>query len=71
MPDDAAWFVGHVRNSRPSAGGRGPATEPTNNHPVRHGGVIGVHAGYINNYRRILAAAGRMDERTPPAITRT
>jgi Glutamine amidotransferase domain len=63
IPGDAAWFVGHVRDSRRGGDGRGSASEPANNHPVRHGNIIGVHAGLISNHRRILARTGRADDR--------
>jgi hypothetical protein len=63
LPDDSRWFVGHVRDARQHAGARGSASEPLNNHPVRHRNITGVHAGLISNYRRILDGAGRADAR--------
>lgn len=63
LPYDIQWFIGHVRDTRPALGGRGTATEPSNNHPIWHGSVIGVHSGSITNHRRILEKTGRTDDR--------
>lgn len=54
---DAKWFVGHTRWAT-----HGSPENLLNNHPIRHGQIVGVHNGVIRNYRDILAETGRWDD---------
>lgn len=58
LDDECAWFVGHVRfatNGDPSYLG--------NNHPLVHGGVVGVHNGVLRGWEAILKRTGREDDK--------
>ena len=50
VPDDAAELLVHVRDYT-----KGHPSIPANNHPVRHGPVIGIHNGIILNDDELLA----------------
>src|SRR5215469_14405743 len=51
VPDAATELIVHVR-----AFTKGHPSVPANNHPVRHGPVVGVHNGRILNDDELLAA---------------
>lgn len=56
LDDECKWFVGHVRfatNGAPEYLG--------NNHPLVHGGVVGVHNGVLKGWEPILKVTGRED----------
>lgn len=58
LDDECSWFVGHVRfatNGDPSYMG--------NNHPLVHGGVVGVHNGVLKDWEPILKVTGREDDK--------
>jgi glucosamine 6-phosphate synthetase-like amidotransferase/phosphosugar isomerase protein len=44
IPVDASQALVHVRDYT-----KGHPTIPANNHPIRHGGVVGIHNGIISN----------------------
>src|SRR5262245_61023592 len=50
VPDDAAQVLVHVRDYT-----KGLPTIESNNHPVRHGSVVGIHNGIIVNDEEIFA----------------
>src|SRR5919107_1441785 len=50
---DAAEAIVHVRDYT-----KGPPTIEANNHPIRHGAVVGVHNGIIVNDEEIFARYG-------------
>jgi glucosamine 6-phosphate synthetase-like amidotransferase/phosphosugar isomerase protein len=50
VPDDAVELLVHVRDYT-----KGHPSIPANNHPVRHGPVIGIHNGIILNDDELLA----------------
>lgn len=53
------WIVGHTRLAT-----HGSSENALNNHPVRHGSVLGVHNGVIANHAEVLARyGGRHDPR--------
>lgn len=49
IPDDIVWLVLHVRFAT-----TGDPQHMENNHPVRHGNIVGVHNGTVANYRTVL-----------------
>src|SRR5215212_7595949 len=49
VPDDATHLLVHVRDYT-----KGHPSIPANNHPVRHGPVVGIHNGIIANDDEIL-----------------
>jgi len=51
VPDDATHLLVHVRDYT-----KGHPSIAANNHPVRHGHVVGIHNGIIANDDEILAA---------------
>ncbi len=53
IPHDANQAIVHVRDYT-----KGHPTVAANNHPVRHGVVVGVHNGIIENDDELLAAHG-------------
>ncbi len=53
VPDDARQVLLHVRDYT-----KGHPSIPTNNHPIRHGAVVGIHNGMILNDDELLAAHG-------------
>lgn len=57
--DDAMWVVGHVRYAT-----HGSTEELSNNHPIIHGEVIGVHNGVLRNHEQILDQTGREEDIT-------
>jgi glutamine phosphoribosylpyrophosphate amidotransferase len=50
VPDSAAQLLVHVRDYT-----KGHPSIPANNHPVRHGPVVGIHNGIIVNDDELLA----------------
>jgi glucosamine--fructose-6-phosphate aminotransferase (isomerizing) len=53
VPDDATQVLVHVRDYT-----KGHPTIEANNHPIRHGAVVGVHNGIIANDEEIFARYG-------------
>ncbi len=53
IPDDARQALLHVRDYT-----KGHPTIEANNHPIRHGAVVGIHNGIIVNDEEIFAAHG-------------
>jgi glucosamine 6-phosphate synthetase-like amidotransferase/phosphosugar isomerase protein len=51
VPDEANQLLVHVRDYT-----KGHPSIPANNHPVRHGPVIGIHNGIITNDDELLAS---------------
>jgi len=62
LPGDATDTLVHVRDYT-----KGHPTILANNHPIRHGSVVGVHNGIIVNDEEILARHGL--ERAEPDMT--
>ena len=62
VPDEATELLVHVRDYT-----KGHPSLPANNHPVRHGGVVGIHNGIIVNDEEIFAEYGF--ERAEPEMT--
>jgi asparagine synthetase B (glutamine-hydrolysing) len=62
IPDGATQALIHVRDYT-----KGHPTIAANNHPVRHGAVVGVHNGIILNDENVLAEHGF--ERQRPEMT--
>lgn len=56
LDDNCSWFVGHVRFYT-----NGSPDNLANNHPLVHGGVVGVHNGVLKDWEPILAETGRED----------
>src|SRR5881398_1250581 len=50
VPDAATQLLVHVRDYT-----KGRPSIPANNHPVRHGSVVGIHNGIIVNDEDLLA----------------
>jgi glucosamine 6-phosphate synthetase-like amidotransferase/phosphosugar isomerase protein len=50
VPDDATQLLVHVRDFT-----KGHPSLDVNNHPIRHGSVVGIHNGVIANDEEILA----------------
>jgi glucosamine 6-phosphate synthetase-like amidotransferase/phosphosugar isomerase protein len=53
VPESASQVLVHVRDYT-----KGHPTIEANNHPIRHGAVVGVHNGIITNDEELLAAYG-------------
>jgi glucosamine 6-phosphate synthetase-like amidotransferase/phosphosugar isomerase protein len=53
VPAEAAQVLVHVRDFT-----KGPPTVAANNHPVRHGAVVGIHNGIIVNDDELFARHG-------------
>jgi glutamine---fructose-6-phosphate transaminase (isomerizing) len=62
LPADATQVLVHVRDYT-----KGHPTIDANNHPIRHGAVVGIHNGIIVNDEEILAEHGF--ERATPEMT--
>jgi glucosamine 6-phosphate synthetase-like amidotransferase/phosphosugar isomerase protein len=62
VPDTASQVLIHVRDFT-----KGPPAIAANNHPVRHGAVVGVHNGIIENDDALFARHGW--ERHEPDMT--
>jgi glucosamine 6-phosphate synthetase-like amidotransferase/phosphosugar isomerase protein len=62
VPGDARHALVHVRDYT-----KGHPSLVANNHPIRHGAVVGVHNGIIANDEEILAGHGF--ERAEPGMT--
>jgi glucosamine 6-phosphate synthetase-like amidotransferase/phosphosugar isomerase protein len=62
VPDGAAQVLVHVRDYT-----KGHPSLTANNHPVRHGKVVGVHNGIIRNDEEIFARHGF--QRSAPGMT--
>jgi glucosamine 6-phosphate synthetase-like amidotransferase/phosphosugar isomerase protein len=62
VPEDAAQLLVHVRDYT-----KGHPTIEANNHPIRHGNVVGIHNGIILNDEEILERHGF--ERAHPDMT--
>jgi glutamine---fructose-6-phosphate transaminase (isomerizing) len=50
IPDDATQVLVHVRDYT-----KGHPTIEANNHPIRHGSVVGIHNGIITNDEEVFA----------------
>ena len=53
VPDDATQLLVHVRDHT-----KGPPTIEANNHPIRHGAVVGIHNGIIANDEEVFVEFG-------------
>ena len=62
LPDDAAEALVHVREFT-----KGHPTLLANNHPIRHGAIVGIHNGRIANDEEIFERYGI--ERAEPGMT--
>jgi glucosamine 6-phosphate synthetase-like amidotransferase/phosphosugar isomerase protein len=62
LPGDAGEALVHVRDYT-----KGHPTILANNHPIRHGSIVGIHNGIIVNDEEILAGHGI--ERAEPEMT--
>src|SRR5262249_44472066 len=62
IPADASQVLVHVRDYT-----KGHPRIAANNHPVRHGAVVGIHNGTILNDQELLAAHGL--DRADPEMT--
>jgi glucosamine 6-phosphate synthetase-like amidotransferase/phosphosugar isomerase protein len=62
VPEDALQVLVHVRDYT-----KGHPTIAANNHPIRHGRIVGVHNGIIFNDEEVFAAHGF--ERAEPEMT--
>src|SRR5688500_713123 len=62
VPDAATQVLVHVRDYT-----KGHPTIEWNNHPVRHGTVVGIHNGIVANDEEIMAAHGF--QRQEPEMT--
>jgi glucosamine 6-phosphate synthetase-like amidotransferase/phosphosugar isomerase protein len=62
IPQSATEVLVHVRDYT-----KGPPTISANNHPIRHGAVVGIHNGIIFNDDELLAA--HECARTEPGMT--
>jgi len=62
LPDDATDVLVHVRDYT-----KGHPTIQANNHPIRHGSVVGIHNGIIVNDEEIFARYGL--EHAEPEMT--
>jgi asparagine synthetase B (glutamine-hydrolysing) len=55
----AQWLIGHTRFAT-----HGDPKDLRNDHPIKHGKIIGVHNGVLRNHEDILAITGREDPKT-------
>ena len=62
VPDAATELLVHVRDYT-----KGHPTIEANNHPIRHGDVVGIHNGHVYNDDELMAAYEF--ERAEPAMT--
>jgi glucosamine 6-phosphate synthetase-like amidotransferase/phosphosugar isomerase protein len=62
VPQSAGQLLVHVRDYT-----KGHPTIAANNHPIRHGAVVGIHNGIIHNDDELLARHGL--ERAEPEMT--
>lgn len=62
IPDDLPQILIHVRDQT-----KGRPSLPANNHPIRHGRIVGIHNGRIDNDERIFRQLGR--NRAEPGMT--
>jgi glucosamine 6-phosphate synthetase-like amidotransferase/phosphosugar isomerase protein len=62
VPDDAVSALIHVRDFT-----KGHPTIEANNHPIRHGSIVGIHNGVIANDEELFAEHGI--ERAAPEMT--
>jgi glucosamine 6-phosphate synthetase-like amidotransferase/phosphosugar isomerase protein len=62
IPDDASQALLHVRGYT-----KGHPSLAANNHPIRHGAVVGIHNGIIANDEEIFARHGY--DRAEPGMT--
>jgi glucosamine 6-phosphate synthetase-like amidotransferase/phosphosugar isomerase protein len=62
VPDDATSALIHVRDYT-----KGHPTIEANNHPIRHGSIVGIHNGVIANDEELFAEHGF--ERAAPEMT--
>jgi glucosamine 6-phosphate synthetase-like amidotransferase/phosphosugar isomerase protein len=62
VPADATQVLVHVRDYT-----KGHPTVEANNHPIRHGSVVGIHNGIVANDEEIMAAHGF--QRQEPEMT--
>ena len=53
------WMVGHTRYAT-----HGDPKDLRNDHPIRHGKIVGVHNGVLTNHEEILSVTGREDPET-------
>lgn len=59
LNDNAKWVIGHVRYAT-----HGIPEYDGNNHPVKHGDIMGVHNGVLRNHAAILKETGREDPKS-------
>ena len=62
VPEDATQLLVHVRDYT-----KGHPSLTANNHPIRHGAVVGIHNGIIENDDELFAQHGI--ERAEPSMT--
>lgn len=62
VPESASQLLVHVRDYT-----KGHPTISANNHPIRHGAVVGIHNGIVLNDDELFARHGL--ERAHPAMT--
>lgn len=62
IPEDLRQILLHVRDHT-----KGRPSLPANNHPIRHGRIVGIHNGKLSNDEEIFARLGR--ERAEPGMT--
>jgi predicted glutamine amidotransferase len=60
MPAETAQALIHVRDYT-----KGHPEVEANNHPIRHGSVVGIHNGVIENDDALLARATASSARSP------